>query len=137
MKYDKNPWEGMKPARRRRVSEIYDKFECYWVTDYDGKYGYLIESNEVLGEPQKLIELMGITISINTDKTFNLILFLEEKENWEIFLDICNNLSSVAIRQRNAQTFMSAIQIRLARWQKILLNKINKSIMAPMISGKK
>ena len=97
MKNSKNPWEGMEPARRRRVNELYKKFECYWVTGYDGKYGFLIESKDFFDAKTKKIKLKGITVvKENTDDSSSLLLLLKKKEDWDMFLSLCNNLSSAS-----------------------------------------
>ena len=128
MKTNINPWEGMESARRRRVNEIYNKFECYWVTNFDGKYGYLIQSPDVFITPKKELKLKGITITNkNTDEFSSLLLLLEEKENWEIFLALCNNLSGAAT--------ISAVQLRLNRWQKVLQLSSDKAMSREIQMG--
>ena len=128
MKNSKNPWEGMEPARRRRVNELYKKFECYWVTGYDGKYGFLIESKDFFDAKTKKIKLKGITvINENTDDSSSLLLFLKKKEDWDLFLDLCNSLSSASN--------ISAVQVRLGRWQKFLQRERNKAMTREMQMG--
>jgi hypothetical protein len=136
MKNSENPWQGMKPLERRRVDTLERKFECYWVTDKTGKYGYLLESTDFFDAPTVQLKLKGIIVfAQNSDKGSSLILVLDEKENWQIFLALCNDLSKASKNQENAKSFISAVQARLTRWQKLLQRTKNKSMSREMQMG--
>jgi len=136
MKNSANPWQGMKPLERRRVDTLERKFECYWVTVATGKYGFLLESVDFFNAPIVQLKLKGINIlAQNTDKGSSLILVLEEKEDWQIFLALCIDLSKASKNQENAKSFISAVQARLTRWQKLLQHTKNKSMSREMQMG--
>ena len=128
MKNSENPWQGMEPARRRRVNKVNDKIECYWVTDYNGKFGFLIESKDFFDAKTKQIKLKGITVfNENTDDSSSLLLYLNKKEDWDMFLPLCKHLSSASS--------ISAVQIRLGRWGKFLQHERNKAMTREMQMG--
>ena len=131
-----NPWSGMGALERRSVDDLDRSFACYWVTNENGKYGYLIEANEIFELPQKQIKLKGITVIFgNTDKTSEFMMFLEEKENWQIFLALCKDLSKASRNQENVNNFILAVQSRLTRWQKILQQDRKKPMSREMQMG--
>ena len=73
-----NPWGNMGAYERRSVDNLDRSFGCYWVTNENAKYGYLIEANEIFELPQKKIKLKGITVNFgNTDTHSEVMMFLE------------------------------------------------------------
>lgn len=132
MKNEANPWDGMKPSQKIRVDEIKREFECYWVTDPAGKYGYLVESKEDFELPKNQIKLQGITVTIQDSM---LILILEENQNWQIFKHLCEDLSGASVDKESAINFIKTAQIRLKRWQDLLKFARNKSMSVELQMG--
>tara|TARA_B100000787_G_C16197385_1_gene301950 strand:+ start:4230 stop:5189 length:960 start_codon:yes stop_codon:yes gene_type:complete len=116
-----NPWSEMGSLEKRSFDELDRKFACYWVTNEAGKYGFLIESTENFELPEKNINLKGIHVTTGSNgNTSNFAMFLEESEDWQIFLALCHDLSKASENQENVTNFILAVQSRLTRWQKIL-----------------
>lgn len=131
-----NPWEGMGVRTKRRVDNLDRKFECSWVTDHLGKYGYLIETGSIFEESTSQLKLKGITVtSQNIDETSRLLFFLEEKENWQIFFALCTDLTSASHNQDSDKNFILAVQARLKRWQDLLKLTQSKSMSREMQMG--
>jgi hypothetical protein len=131
-----NPWADMGPYERRSVDNLDRSFACYWVTNENGKYGYLIESNEIFELPDKKNKLKGITVNFgNTETGSEFLMFLEEKENWQIFFALCNDLSKASENQESVNNFILAVQSRLSRWQKILQKDLKKPMTREMQMG--
>jgi len=131
-----NPWGNMGAYERRSVDNLDRSFACYWVTNENGKYGFLIEANEIFELPQKKIKLKGITVNFgNTNISSEFMMFLEEKENWQIFLALCNDLSRASENQESVSNFILAVQSRLMRWQKILQQDLKKIMTREMQMG--
>ena len=116
-----NPWENMDKGLERRVSNSKLK-RIYWVTDTYGRYGISFRRNDNFTHINTLPKLHGIelqkrNIGINQGE-LNLVLL--NKEEWQIFLTLCNNLISAAIEFEDDEASLSAVEKRLLRWQALL-----------------
>jgi len=131
-----NPWEGVAVSTKRRVDNLDRKFECSWVIDHYGKYGYLIESESVFEDSTNQLRLKGITVtSQNIDEHSQLLFLLEEKENWQIFFALCSDLTSASRNQDSDKNFILAVQARLKRWQDLLKLSQGKYMSREMQMG--
>ena len=131
-----NPWEDMGVSTKRRVDGLDRKFECSWVVDYYGKYGYLIESGSIFEDSTSQLRLKGVTVTSQNIKGNSQLLFLlEEKENWQIFFALCTDLTSASHNQDSDKNFILAVQARLKRWQDLLKLTQGKSMSREMQMG--
>ena len=132
MKNKLNPWDGLKPSEKKRVDNIQREFECYWVMDSSGKYGYYVESKLPFQLPKNQTKLEGITL---TAQDSMLILILEDNQNWQIFKHICDHLSEQTAELESAASFIKKVQITLKKWHDMLKFARNKSMTPELQMG--
>lgn len=117
----KLPWSGMAESTRRRV-EIISNHDVYWITDIQGCYGIFIASKDAFKSTKSAISLNGISVIKRNSELGHgeLILLLSEKVNAEIFNKLCEDLISTINQHQENDAMVSAIEIRLQRWQELL-----------------
>ena len=130
-----SPWEEMFESSRRRVLDV-KSHNVYWIKDINGRYGLYVESSSKFTSESLIISLNGIeVIKRNSQVGFGeLILLLNEKEDSQIFFRLCEDLiATISIHNDNDQ-MVSAVEIRLQRWQELLQksNNFSMSIEAQM-----
>lgn len=115
------PWDGMTESTKRRV-DLYHNHDAYWITDLDGRFGFFINSKFVFNSTKVKIDLNGIlTIKRNSECGHGeLILILSEKQNAEIFNKLCEDLISTINQHQDNDVMISAVEMRLHRWQELL-----------------
>lgn len=117
----KLPWSGMTESTRRRV-EIISNHDVYWITDIQGRYGIFIASETAFKTTKSSISLNGISVIKRNSELGHgeLILLLFEKTNAEIFNKLCEDLISTINQHHSNDAMVSAVEIRLQRWQELL-----------------
>jgi hypothetical protein len=116
-----NPWENMGESSKRRV-DINIKYNFFWVLDIGGRYGFCIQSDEIFTNKDETISLKGISIIRRNESSSygNLFLILNNNEDWQIFLAICEDLISTAKKSVDNKHIIIAVEDRLKRWQQLL-----------------
>ena len=124
-----NPWKEIK-APVKDVSALRinpdHPLDLYWAMDHIGRYLFIYEypsdSDIIINNPPDLegIEIVS-TLAVNNNS--RLVLILKEKENWELFLALCNDLLSSTIRIKSSIVGSSTILQRLRRWHEFLKKK--------------
>jgi hypothetical protein len=132
MKNNLNPWEGLEPSHKKRVDNIKRKFECFWVVDPYGKYGYYVESKLPFQLPKHHTKLEGIAL-ISTNSTLTLI--LEDNQNWKIFKQVCDYLSDETNELESAEGFVKKVQITLKKFHDMFKFARNKSMPPELQMG--
>ena len=132
MKNSTNPWEGLKPLEKNRVDDIQRKFECFWVVDFTGKYGYYVASKIPFLLPKNQTKLEGITLSAEDSA---LTLILEDNQKWRLFKHVCDHLSEESSELENASSFIKKVQLILKQWLDMLKFARNKSMTAELQMG--
>ncbi len=129
----KNPWNEInlpqKDVTARRIDPEHE-LDLYWALDLLGHYLFIFEfSPEENLPPVTLPDLVGIKTfyvqSGNHIAKNRLILLLNDKNNWEIFLSLCNDLLQATRKTQNSSNAVSVILNRLEHWRKFL--QINQS----------
>ncbi|MEC0269711.1 PD-(D/E)XK motif protein [Paenibacillus anseongense] len=120
---DLNPWSNMsQSSQRRAISD--SPHNLFWVTDLSGRYGFCIQTKDTLIETSKKINLKGITIATRKlttkENEYELFLILNDTDDWQIFNALCQNLITVIKHELSNRKMISALEIRLKRWQQIL-----------------
>lgn len=117
----KLPWSGMTESTKRRV-EIISNHDVYWITDIQGRYGIFIASESAFKTTKSSISLNGISVIKRNSELGHgeLILLLFEKTNAEIFNKLCEDLISTINQHHSNDAMVSAVEIRLQRWQELL-----------------
>lgn len=122
-----NPWEGMGEGSRRRVDTSI-KYNLFWILDIGGKYGFYIQSPVFIEDTDKKITLKGITIiRRNENNHGSLYLILNNKEEWEIFHTLCEDLIEAAKRCSGEEYVTAAVEKRLVKWQRMLQDNTYKN----------
>lgn len=116
-----NPWLHMPEQTQRRVNAKVDH-ELFWITTIEGEYGLFLQSNNPFENTDASANLKDIRIikRNSDDNQGHLFLILQKKEDWQIFYALCQDLSSVAYRYIDDKAMISAVEIRLKRWQQLL-----------------
>lgn len=123
-KRSQNPWERMTNGTKRRV-EFDTKHDFFWITSYEGQYGFYIKLIISSSKKAKFdICLRGIEIVSKTrDEFIELFFILEKNADWEIFYVLCRDLiSTIDTYEEDSERLFQLIN-RLKRWQHLLLNK--------------
>lgn len=115
-----NPWEklGQGYFRRQDID-----INAFYAKNETGKYLFIIDLEELLDKDIEL-SLKGIDLKTAVkDKSSFLTLILKNENNWEIFLQLCEDLmfSAKSIKSNRAKKILS----RLIRWQTFLKNETN------------
>ena len=113
-----NPWENIGQGYYRRQDK---DINAFYAKNESGEYLFIIDLEELL---DKDIELSLKGIDLKTKKKDNssfLTLILKNETNWEIFLQLCEDLmiSAKAVKSNRAKNIHS----RLVRWQTFLKNE--------------
>ena len=113
-----NPWENIGQGYYRRQDK---DINAFYAKNESGEYLFIIDLEELL---DKDIELSLKGIDLKTSKKDNssfLTLILKNETNWEIFLQLCEDLmiSAKAVKSNRAKNIHS----RLVRWQTFLKNE--------------
>lgn len=121
-----NPWKDMKKSTQRRVKEDINH-DIYWIIDLEGKYGLYIKIKSIHDNDINVLKLKGLSIlKRNEDNNTELFIALNNNQDWEIFLTLCQDLILIGKKYNDVLTMFNAIENRLKRWQQFLLK--NKSI---------
>ena len=121
IKNDTNPWKNMQESSQRRVDFETDH-NIFWITDLEGKYGFCLQSKKIFKDIKAPANLKGISIlKRNSNHNYGeLFLVLNKKEDWQIFHTLCEDLISITHKYDNDEAMISAVEVRLKRWQQLL-----------------
>lgn len=117
-----SPWLGMRNLSQRRVDASIHH-DIFWITDVNGKYGFQI-STDICSEINcEEVSLRGIQLIIDNTRYINQIdffLILQNNVDWEIFRALCDDLIKVVRDNPEGKEMISAVELRLRRWQQLL-----------------
>lgn len=118
-----NPWENMGESSMRRVDSNLN-YNMFWILDITGKYGFCIQSNTPFTEENEPISLKGISVvrRNETDSKGSLYLILNDKEEWQIFYTLCEDLINTAKKFDDSKKIIEAVEIHLKKWHQLLKN---------------
>ncbi|KZS47066.1 hypothetical protein AWU65_14595 [Paenibacillus glucanolyticus] len=122
-----SPWANMDESSQRRVDSD-SSHNLFWITDLQGNYGFCIQVADTIIFTDNKIKLKGISIIKRKAKknTIELFLILNKKEEWEIFLSLCEDLVAVTKRYDTSEKMLTAVENRLKRWQQLLKQDLNQ-----------
>jgi len=124
-----NPWLDMKESARRRIESIAEH-NLFWITDLEGKYGFCLQSKNLFESIKPPANLNGVSI-LKRNSTYNygeLFLILNNKEDWQIFHSLCDDLISITHKYDSDEAMINAVEIRLKRWQQLLKQDRNQNM---------
>ncbi|CAA6802176.1 MAG: FIG01231397: hypothetical protein [uncultured Sulfurovum sp.] len=116
-----NPWKNMQESSKRRV-DFETEHNLFWITDLEGKYGFCLQSKNIFKDIKPPANLKGISIlKRNANHHYGeLFLVLNKKEDWQIFYTLCEDLISITHKYDSDEAMISAVEVRLKRWQQLL-----------------
>ena len=122
-----NPWDNISQpssdVAARRIDHEHD-LDLFWARDHLGRYLFIFElPPDVTMQQSSLPALAGIELTHMpaAGKTLaRLVLVLNEKANWEIFLALCNDLVHTTRICCTTEEAVQTILRRLSRWQEFL-----------------
>lgn len=124
-----NHWRDMQESTMRRVDAL-NSHNIFWVTDLEGNYGFCLRSGDRFSNLDAPANLKGISI-IKRNSAGNsgeLFLILNKKEDWQIFNSLCEDLISTTHKHESDDAMISAVEIRLKRWQQLLKQDRNQEM---------
>ncbi len=124
-----NPWLDMPESTQRRVKSD-TPHSLFWITDLEGKFGFLLQSKDLFDNVKLPANLNGIEL-LKRNSTYGygeLFLVLNDKEDWQIFYALCNDLISITDNYDNDTAMISAVEVRLKRWQQLLKQDRNRAM---------
>jgi hypothetical protein len=136
MSSEDNPWESMPRSSQRRVSSDMPH-DVYWMTDTEGKYGFCLKIPNSFDDGLSIPNLKGIsTLKRNSAEGFGeLFLILNDKDDWEIFNVLCNDLINTALQCGIDEEIIDAVEIRLRRWHLLLKRERQKELTLEVQMG--
>jgi len=138
-----NPWNPIDPSPNdvsaRRVDHTHS-LDLYWARDQLGRYLFVYEMDPE--EAPKRIELPSlvgiqaayIPASGQVSRT-RLVLVLNEKSNWELFLALCSDLIQATRSSTDTPSAVHVIVRRLTRWQDFLRKRPSDLLTEDRIKG--
>jgi len=131
-----NPWQSMPPSNRRRV-DAETPHDIFWITDLYGNFGFCIQTKKIFKENEPTANLKGISVAKNNSESGcgELFLILNKKEDWQIFHMLCQDLSAVARKYEADDKMISAVEVRLQRWQELLKKSREREMTLEMQMG--
>jgi hypothetical protein len=118
---DECPWEHMPNSSQRRIY-VQGSHNFFWIIDIRGNYGLCIQAKEIPIETDNKINLKGITIVKRnySNEISELFLILNNNDDWQIFLALCEDLIKIANLFVTDFKMFTAVETRLKRWQQLL-----------------
>ncbi|QYK65739.1 MULTISPECIES: PD-(D/E)XK motif protein [Paenibacillus] len=115
------PWRGMEKQSQRRA-DADTPHNLFWIIGPQGNYGLRIQTKDSVKFVDDKISLKGIQLIIDSSVAHqtDFFLILQNKEDWEIFHTLCEDLIKVVRDNPNGKELISAIELRLKRWQHLL-----------------
>jgi hypothetical protein len=120
------PWTKMAESSKRKI-DVIPKHNIYWITDINGRYGIYIASAKRFISEKLTISLNGIEVIKRNSQSGvgELILLLNKKEDSQIFCKLCEDLISTVELHHDNDGMVSAVEVRLQRWQELLKKSSN------------
>ena len=119
----------MEKSVERKIKKSGQK-KTYWVTDIYGRYGISFRISTIFNDINNLPKLRGVQLqkrNVGGHKG-ELNLILADKNEWELFLALCNNLISVSLEFDSDEASILAVENRLKRWQELLKKERSREL---------
>lgn len=138
-----NPWNVIEPPQSdvsaRRVDHTHT-LDLFWARDHLGRYLFVYEMTpEDAPQRIELPSLMGIqAVYVPASRHLSqtrLVLVLNDKSNWELFLALCNDLIQATRFSQDTRSAVNIIVRRLTRWQEFLRRRPNDLLTEDRIKG--
>ena len=132
-----NPWKDIKipshDVAARRIDHKHP-MDFFWAKDQTGRYLFFCELSEDIVLPEKLPKLKGFDL-LKSDAGKRLILGLRDKNDWELFLALCNDIVTVTKKVKNSASSITIILNRLDKWHHFLKKNRREILSEEEIKG--
>ncbi|MBN1971836.1 MAG: PD-(D/E)XK motif protein [Candidatus Delongbacteria bacterium] len=136
-----NPWDEIATPKHdvnaRRIDHEH-QLDLFWAKDQINRYLFIFQFKSFLKEKSlEKIKINGFEIHIleNRHESNRLIIILKDKNDWEIFLNICNDLITTTKKSKDINEALHIVNRRLSRWQLFLKNEKDKLLTEEKIKG--
>lgn len=125
-----NPWLSLNASVNSKRCNAEHKFDFFWAIDKNSTYLFAIEHQNLEDWSAKKLSLSGIEIEqYQITDGYRLILKLHDNSDWDLFLNLCNDLLFAASECETEQEMLAIVHNRLQRWQK-LFRKMGKKLLS-------
>ncbi len=102
-----------------------------------GEYGFYIQTAKAFDDTKWTINLKGISVlkRNSEDERGELFLVLNNKDDWQIFKVLCDDLIAEALRCGSDEKMISAVETRLKRWQRLLKQELHRELTTEVQMG--
>jgi hypothetical protein len=120
-----NPWAQLQPGAHGQLTAIRSDAQSatssFWAKRADGRLAFLFDLSACAGLEPVLPTLRGIDV-VWVAARGELVLVLADQEDWEIFAQLCQDLSKNCSGVTKHHDCFSIIFLRLAQWQRLLMH---------------
>ena len=133
-----NPWSDIERAipgqmNAKRIDPT-SKHDFFWACNADGRYAFLFNTQHDLPDLGAPPKLRGITVGYyRPQRQFQLI--LENREDWQIFRSLCDDLTRATEEMVSPRTVMDTLLARLIQWQRLLSRGVKRLLDDREIRG--
>lgn len=125
-----NPWLSLNASVNSKRCNAEHKFNFFWAIDKNSAYLFAIEHRNLEDWSAKKLSLSGIEIEqYQITDGYRLVLKLHDNSDWDLFLNLCNDLLSATTECENEKAMLAIVHNRLQRWQK-LFRKTGKKLLS-------
>lgn len=125
-----NPWISLNASMNSKRCTAEHKYNFFWAIGKNNEYIFAIEHSNLEDWPNKKLNLSGIEIEqYQIPNGYRLILKLHDNSDWDLFINLCNDLLQATNESENEKTMLSIVYNRLQRWQK-LFRKAGKRLLS-------
>ncbi len=125
-----NPWASLTSAVNSKRCSADHMFDFFWALGKNGEYMLAISHSSLEDWSAKNLNLSGIAIEqYQTASGYRLVLKLHDNSDWDLFLNLCNDLIQAAGTCVTQKEMLAVVYNRLQRWQK-LFRKVGKKLLS-------
>ncbi|GIN98106.1 hypothetical protein J6TS1_39760 [Siminovitchia terrae] len=121
-----NPWEDIVPGSERLVNKQ-SRYELLWGVEKNGDYALYIPITNPRNLPKSNISIKHLEIRLyesSTPESYIWVIILKNKQHWNIFKKLCEDLCTVSEVAANEKSMISHLLLRLKNWQELLSRDI-------------
>lgn len=125
-----NPWLSLDNTVNSRRCNPDHKFDYFWAIGKYNEYLFVIEHKKLEDWSVKNLYLSGIEIEqYQIEQGYRLVLKLNDSSDWDLFLNLCDDLLLATIDSESEAIMLSIVYGRLQRWQK-LFRKAGRKLLS-------
>lgn len=130
MDHSNLPWSQMKAPEISTVfssepTDFFTKWPTYWIVDYSGNYGLLIQCDGANLSKQKLpkLEFLECTVEITDAGSQILVFLLKDKSKQETFYDFCKSITEAIEKESTIDLAVGTAIRKVWEWLRLLKGK--------------